>query len=158
MPLVSRFFYLVDPKTGKPQVHPVPLMVDGPQLDVEVEVPDALKTVLTQQGKPVPRPVTGKALIDTGASITAVEDSIIKSLGVQPVGVATVFTPSGSAQQNLYPVKFVFPGIDFPPLNAPRAIGSQLRNQGVIALIGRDSLPNLLFVYNGPIGAITLAL
>jgi hypothetical protein len=133
-------------------------MVIGPQLDVEVHVPDALASLLTQQGKPVPKPVAGKVLIDTGASITAVDDSIIQSLGVQPVGIATVHTPSGSAQQNMYPVKFIFPRSGLPPLIASHAIGSLLRPQGIVALIGRDSLNSVVFVYNGPVGVITLAL
>jgi hypothetical protein len=133
-------------------------MVTGPQLDVEVHVPDALAAILTQQGKPVPKPVAGNALIDSGASITAVDDSIIRSLGVQPVGIATVHTPSGSAQQNQYPVKFIFPRTGLPPLNAPQAIGSVLQSQGIVALIGRDSLSSVVFVYNGPVGVITLAL
>jgi len=133
-------------------------MAIGPQLDVEVHVPDALASILTQQGKPIPKPVAGKALIDTGASITAVDGSIIQSLGVQPVGVATVHTPSGSAQQNQYPVKFMFPGSGLPPLIASQAIGSVLQSQGIVALIGRDSLSSVVFVYNGGAGMITLAL
>ncbi len=158
MPVVSRIFYLVDPATGQQQLHPGPLMAEGPTLQVEVHVPDALATILSQQGSPVPAPVAGKALIDTGASITAVDDTVIRSLGVQPVGIATVHTPSGSTQQNLYPVKFIFPGSGLPQLNAPQAIGSDLRPQGIIALIGRSALGGAIFVYNGPVGVVTLAL
>jgi len=121
-------------------------------------VPQALEDLLSQQGKPVPKPIAGKALMDTGASITAVDDSIITSLGVQPVGVTTVHTPSGSAQQNQYPARFNFPGSGLPQLNVHQTIGSILRPQGIIALIGRDALSNVVLVYNGPGGFITLAL
>jgi len=133
-------------------------MVGGPLIAVEVHVPQPLATLLSQQGKPVPKPVPGSALIDTGASITAVDDSVITSLGVQPVGVTTVHTPSGSAQQNQYPVRFTFPGTNLPELSGTQAIGSVLLPQGIVALIGRDALRSLILVYNGPAGMITLAI
>jgi len=133
-------------------------MVGGPRLDVEVHVPKPLATLLSQQGKPIPKPAPGLALIDTGASITAVDDSVITSLGVQPVGVTTVHTPSGSAQQNQYSVRFIFPRSGLPALSVAQAIGSVLQPQGIVALIGRDALNSLIFVYNGPAGMITLAI
>ena len=158
MPIVNKIFFVENPSTGQRQIHSGLLAAIGPRIDVEVHVPDALAYLLTQQGKPVPNPVTGEALIDTGASITAVDDSIIQSLGVQPVGITQVHTPSGSAPQNKYPVKFVFPRTPLPPLVASQAIGSVLQSMGIVALIGRDSLNGVVFVYNGPAGIITFAL
>jgi predicted aspartyl protease len=133
-------------------------MVAGPRLNVEVHVPEPLSILLSQQGKPIPKPIPGEALIDTGASITAVDDSVITSLGVQPVGVTTVHTPSGSAQQNQYPVRFVFPGSGLPDLVIAQAIGSVLLPQGTIALIGREALASIILVYNGRAGMFTLAI
>lgn len=156
MPLYNRFYLLQQP-SGQ-TIHPIPLMRMGPQLDVEVHVPQALEDLFSQQGKPVPKPIAGKALIDTGASITAVDDSIIISLGVQPVGVTAVHTPSGSVQQNQYPVRFSFPGSGLPGLSVHQAIGSILLPQGIVALIGRDALSSVVLVYNGPGGFVTLAL
>jgi hypothetical protein len=130
----------------------------GPEIDIEVHVPQSLAKLLTQQNQTIPSPVAGKALVDTGASITCVDDNVIRSLGVQPVGIATVHTPSGSAQQNQYPVRFAFPGSGLPPLEIPQAMGSILQGQGIIALLGRDLLASLVFIYNGPLGIITLAL
>jgi hypothetical protein len=156
MPLHNHFYLLQQP--GGQVFSRFPLMQDGPLLDVEIHVPLALADLLTQQKKPVPKPVAGKAMIDTGASISAVDDSVITSLGVQPVGIATVLTPSGGAQQNQYPVRFMFPGTGLPGLNVNLAIGSILRSQGIVALIGRDALSDVVFIYNGPGGFITFAL
>jgi len=153
----SRFYFLAQSGAG-PSIHPGPLVVGGPRLDVEVHVPQPLATLLSQQGKPIPKPVHGLALIDTGASVTAVDDSVITSLGVQPIGVTTVHTPSGSAQQNQYAVRFMFPGSGLPELSGAQAIGSILRPQGIVALIGRDALSSIILVYNGPVGMITLAI
>jgi len=97
----------------------LPLAQHGPVLNVEVHVPNALAAQLAQAGQTVPSPVSGLALIDTGASISAVDDSIIQSLGVSPVGIATVKTPSGAARQNQYPVRFVFPGTSLPDIETP---------------------------------------
>ncbi len=156
MPVCSRFYLLQQP-TGQ-AFHPGPLIAEGPWLDVEVHVPRAFEDLLVKQGKNVPQPISGRALIDTGASISAVDNSIITSLGVQPVGVTQVHTPSGSAQQNQYPVRFSFPGSGLPDLSVHQAIGSILRAQGIIALIGRDASSSVILVYNGPGGVITLAI
>ena len=142
----------------RPLTEPAVLIAAGPQLDVEVHIPRALEELLTREGKQIPKPAMGKALIDTGASTSAVDDSIISSLGVQPVGVAEVHTPSGSTQQNQYPVTFIFPGTNLPSLQLQAAIGSVLLNQGIIALIGRDALSSVVFTYNGAGGFFTFAL
>lgn len=156
MPVYNRFYVRKD---TPPDIRdPVRLMATGPRLDVEVHVPAAFEELLVKQGKPIPKPVAGKALIDTGASICAVDDSVITSLGVQPVGVALVLTPAGQTQQNQYPVRFVFPGSGLPSYSHQQAIGSILLNQGFVALIGRDALSSVVFTYNGPGGFFTFAL
>ena len=84
---VYNHFYLVQPILGGSPFHSGPLATFGPGLPVQINFPNALASLPSQQGKPVPTPVSGKALIDIGASITAVDSSVIQSLGVQPVGV-----------------------------------------------------------------------
>jgi hypothetical protein len=104
-----------------------------------------------------PAPVAGIALIDSGASMTAVDDNALKQLGVAPVGIAPVLTPSGSARQLLYPADIVITGM--PGRHSfTQVIGTpHLAAQGIVALIGRDVLRNALFVYNGSTGQFTLA-
>jgi hypothetical protein len=153
MPLHNQFYL-----TAEGKMQSGPLMQLGPQLKVEVRVPKAFEDLLVQQGKPVPKAIAGMALFDSGASISAVDDSVITSLGVQPVGITTVHTPSGSAEQNQYPVRFSFPETSLPELHVHQAIGSFLQAQGLTALIGRDALSSLVFIYNGPLGLVTLAL
>ena len=48
-------------------------MQDGPVLQVEISLAAALVKHLTDQGQPVPQPVAGWALIDTGATAAAVD-------------------------------------------------------------------------------------
>lgn len=161
MPVYNRFYFLSTSGSPAPggsvALHPGPLFAVGPQIPVNVQMPQALASLLTQQQKPVPNPISGVALLDTGASISAVDATVIQSLGVSPVGVTTLHTPSGTSQQNQYPVRFEFPGSNLPAIETQRAIGSLLQQQGIIALIGRDVLASFVFVYNGPGGFITLA-
>jgi hypothetical protein len=70
----------------------------------------AMLTNLLGSGIIPPQPVSGLALIDSGASMTTVEESALRALGVQAVGITQVRTPSGQATQLLYPADIVFSG------------------------------------------------
>jgi Aspartyl protease len=102
------------------------------------------------------------ALIDTGASITSIDQSVFASLGVNPVGTAQVGTAGGQQQQSTFPAKFSFPGTGLPTIESPAALGCNLSGQvvggnRVIALIGRDLLANCVLVYNGAVGMFSLS-
>ena len=60
----------------------------GLLLAVEINVPQSLANVLTSQGAALPQPVTGSALVDTGATSCCVEESLVQGLGLQPVGAS----------------------------------------------------------------------
>jgi predicted aspartyl protease len=110
-----------------------------------------------QQGLTVPTPVSGSALIDTGASQTCIDDAIDQQLQLPVIDVVNMTSAShASTQQNIYPVLIeVVGGIR---INVPRAMGANLASQSLAALIGRDFLQRCTLFYNGPSGLITLAL
>ncbi len=58
---------------------------------------------------------------------------------------------------NIYPVKIFINGLS-TAIDLPRAMGAQLGNQDLIALLGRDLLAHCTMFYNGPRGQITLSL
>jgi len=104
------------------------------------------------------------ALIDTGASVSAVDVVVIQQLGVQPVGVANVWTAGGPPQQATYPGRFTFPGSNLPAIDFNALLGANLAGQlagvtgqAIVALIGRDLLQHFVLVYNGPAAMFTLA-
>jgi predicted aspartyl protease len=106
----------------------------------------------------VPPPVSGFALIDTGASTTSIDAEAAKELGLEVVDVAQVASASEpSTQRNVYSVTIEVEGIRFP-IGAPRAIGAELRSQGLLVLLGRDVLQFCTLFYNGLTGQITLAI
>jgi predicted aspartyl protease len=110
-----------------------------------------------QQGLAVPSPVPGLALIDTGASSTCIDDGVAQQLQLSAIDVVNMTSAShASTPQNIYPVQIeVVGGIR---IDVPRAVGANLVPQNLVALIGRDFLQQCTLFYNGPNGAITLAL
>jgi hypothetical protein len=159
MPIFNRYFLVPDPNTPKSGTfgHNV-LFNAGPRLPVEVKVPNALANYLTHKGQPVPSPVSGEALVDTGASVSCVDETVMEKFGVNPVGIAQVGTPSTArTPQFQYPVLFAFPGTTLPQIEIAHALGSVLEPQGLLVLIGRDILSNFVFIYNGVGGFVTLS-
>lgn len=130
----------------------------GPVLPVEIAIPTDLATALQASQTPIPPPHVGFALIDTGASITSVDEQMLIGLGMNPTSVATISTPSAvNVQQPVYACILSFPGTPLPPIPFNEVVASSLTALGCSALIGRDILAFCQLVYNGPEGFWTLA-
>lgn len=133
----------------------------GPLLQVEVHVPAALAAVMSNTGQTIPAPITGWALIDTGATLTAVNADTATQLGVSPVGVASGGTAGGQVQHSLYPVRLMFPGtgldIEFGQAAGVNLTGQVVGGHQIVALIGRDVLAGCVLTYNGPGGMFSLS-
>lgn len=151
MPVYNRF-YLVGQN-----LHHGALLDRGPVLNVEISIPTTLARLWDKQNLTVPGSQMGVALLDTGASRTCVDRDAIKELSIPSIGIERVYTPQGSEEQHKYPVRISFPGTPLPSVEFGSAYGASLREQGIIALIGRDLLTHFVFTYNGPGGFITLA-
>src|SRR4051794_1484897 len=96
---------------------------------------DALK----KAGQQFPLPVKISALIDTGASCSAIDPSVVKALGLIPTGTTHIYTPStgaGSHPCHLYDVclAFINPEIRVVGVTIP-VIEAELFNQSIQALI-----------------------
>ncbi|MBI5397599.1 MAG: aspartyl protease family protein [Verrucomicrobia bacterium] len=147
---------------GNPQVSATDLLaVAGLLLGIEVTVPESVANALTLSAKPLPKPTVGTALVDTGATSCCIEETVVQSLGLQPVGQVNVSSPNGPKLQNVYVARMTFPGSPIPTLEL-RLIGVQMQPPGgaatgPISLIGRDILRQCVLVYNGPMGSYTMA-
>ncbi len=127
-------------------------------MQITVSVAETIVDQLVQQGKPVPQPVSGMAMIDTGASATCIDDALAQRLGVPAIDVVQVSSASHAAtSQNVYPVQIEVVGANIR-VDVPRAIGAALEPQGIVALIGRDFLQHCTLFYNGITGEITLSI
>jgi len=148
---------------GGPGLFPPGLAFAGAFMPVEIHVPPQMADLLTRDGKPVPDGVSGVAIIDTGATFTSIDESILKGLGLASVGPIVSGTANGPAVHQMYPARIVFPTIPGFDVNAQQAVGVNLTGQAIptapkqppqriVALIGRNLLANWLFVWNGPAG------
>jgi len=165
VPVYNQHYQLQQAGSGQPQPAPLALQAVGPVMPLQVEIPTALASALQQAGQPIPGPILGFALIDTGASVSAVDVSVVQRLGVQPIGVTNVGGVTGVAQQPTYPARFVFPGTAFPPIEFGMLLGaplSGLQPAGLpgplIALLGRELLQHFILIYNGPGAMFSVAL
>lgn len=113
---------------------------------------------LQRENRPVPVPIKGLALVDTGASVSCIDTNTARQLKLPVVG--TVIMASASHANTPTAVHPIQIKIQNAPVSfgAPRAMCANLANQGFIAIIGRDILSLCTMYYNGPAGQITVSL
>lgn len=147
---------------GRQKISPNPLAQVGAILDVAISIPQALIELYQKEHKPIPSPITGIGLIDTGASRSCVHAPIMKQLGINPINVVTSGTANGQALHGLFPAHFNFLAakieIDFASVVGVNLTGQDINGNQIIALIGRDVLAMGIFVYNGSTGSFSLAI
>lgn len=132
------------------------LIPEGPVIDVLIGLPGSLMDTLRAQNRPVPSPVQVKALIDTGASSSVVQPSVIQQLGLQAIGVVGVNTPScANVQCGQYHAGIFIQTIGRVDLMS--VIEAPLQGQNIQCLIGRDFLQYGMLIYNGPEKQFVLA-
>jgi len=146
------------PITISPSAH---LQYFGPALEVVISPTPQHLEALASQDAPAPTPFQGLALIDTGASITTVDETICKTLGLKPTGYQKVAHAGGFSERPCFAVQIMFPNTPFPaPLFHPRvaSVDLQYGNPRYALLLGRDLLARLKLVYNGVAGRFELAI
>ncbi|HEY5330686.1 MAG TPA: retropepsin-like aspartic protease [Acidobacteriaceae bacterium] len=124
---------------------------------------EARRQTLIAKGMPVPLNVEIRALIDTGASGTCIDPSVIEQLGIPATGSTLVCTPTTGtrpAMVSQYDISIVIPAGNQPAFVFPNLAVMESKLLGAIgyhALIGRDVLEHCIFHYNGSTGFFTLA-
>lgn len=130
----------------------------GPCVNVAIGISIAAAQPLLDQGLPVPTPVNGVALIDSGATTTCIDVDVARALGLPEIDKVQLSSASHPATQSaVYPINFEIIGTPIK-FDVSRAVGVTLACQGLSLLIGRDVLRQCLLVYNGPNGDITIGM
>ncbi len=134
------------------------MTAQGPRVQVSIGVGQQLAAQLLQEGKELPAPISGLALIDTGASGTCVDEQIAAQLKLPVIDVVKAASATEEeAERNVYPIQIEVTGLPIT-INAPRAMGAPLQVQGFHVLIGRDLLQHCVLVYNGLVGSFSLSI
>ena len=157
MPVFHRDFVEAIKGEGRGPILPEHLARVGPRLPVQIGIPEKLASLHADTGVEIPAPTEGYALFDTGASVTCADENILQSLGLEPVNELDLTTPSGSIKAKVYTCALYFPGYPLPDLDPVFVAGAQLRQQGYIALIGRDIMKDMILIYDGPGARVTFA-
>ncbi len=126
-------------------------------INVELGIDLATAEALRAFAQPVPTSITCQALIDTGSSILAIDQSIAQQLNLVKRGIYVAHTANGQRQCNLYAVSLSFPATNLKPYNILQASEVDLSAQPFKCLIGRDLLSKWHLHYNGETGAVSIA-
>lgn len=138
----------------------------GPIVPVLIAAPKEIAQKREDQGLGPVQPIEGWGLIDTGSPLSGVHYDIAERLQLRPVNVVPLITGlDGVWPRPVYSVETMIPGWS-PRFRLRQVVSLDLRDiliphpgqDGIpIALIGRDSLEQSLFIYNGIEGTFTLA-
>lgn len=130
---------------------------EGPLLEVQFIISSKLEKKYKEKNIEIPKPVSIKAQIDTGAVSCLIQEEIPKKLNLQPIGQVKMSTPScAGVDCFVYFMRMVMPshGLTYegPFIAAP------LGGQDISCLIGRDVLREAILIYIGPENQFTLSL
>jgi hypothetical protein len=111
------------------------------------------------------RSVAGHAVIDTGSAITIVDAAVMTELGIEPSGTWGALGLGVAERTRLeapvYAARLEFPGSILEPLTLRDLPGLAVEwesspGKRIIALLGRAALVNVVMIYDGVDGSITL--
>lgn len=133
------------------------MIANGPIVEIQLWMSRSLQEILKQKGQPIPQPVKVTAMIDTGASCTVVNPSVIQALGVQPIGVTSIQTPSTTAPVLCYQYELAVLFPNNVVVGSCVAVEAPLQGQHIKCLIGRDILAHGVLIYTGYTETFTLS-
>jgi hypothetical protein len=133
-----------------------------PLLDVAIGVSQPRQSALVAAGQQVPAPMLARLLVDTGASHTCLDHTVITRLGLTQTGTVLTHTPTtGTAPQTMPQYDA---SITLLHTNLTRTFGavpvsaSNFMPQGFQGLLGRDILKECMLIYSGPDNAFMLSI
>ena len=134
----------------------VPISAQGPVVDAAIMVSAARQSALHHANLQVPAPQIVRALIDTGASMSGVDPSVLVALGLSPTGEADIHTPSTGGipvSTPTYDVRIAIvsgrSGDSHFVSETIQVVSTELTAQGLQVLIGTDILESFILHYNG---------
>ena len=141
----------------------LPIESAGDILTVGFAVSEPRQAAMKKAGLPIPPLVFARGLVDTGASCTCVDPTVVQKLQLEPSGTTQMLTPSTGATPHIcsqfdVAVAIVMDArqVHVCSLLTP-VVESDLSPHGIQALIGRDVLDRGILIYDGCRRQIALA-
>ena len=132
----------------------------GPMIEVKVMQSPQRVAALKKAGRPYSSPAVILALLDTGASTTALDRFVVAGLQLDFRNVISIHTPSTGAayeSRNTFDASVVLGEMQPVALvKTVEVIESDFAIQGFYGLIGRDILRHCIFTFDGPSGRFTI--
>ena len=136
------------------------LLHHGPRVRVAVGLQsDDAEVIELAGGGPVPKPLEGMALIDTGANLTLVDDRVWKALKPTRHGETALkgFQDGPAFLAPRFHIELSFPGLNLPPWQGAVAGAPLAAKAGsLVVLLGRDFLQHHTLTYRGREGVFVL--
>lgn len=128
---------------------------DGPIIHVAISLSAPRRNALIAAGQNVPIAINARLLIDTGASMTSIDQRFVTTLQLQPTGSINMHTPSTGAASvavSSYDVELHFNGFAGAThtFQSMGVIGCDFSGQGIDGLFGRDAMKQSRLFYSGP--------
>lgn len=130
------------------------LMLSGPTLAVNIGFDSTWLPTLTTP--PAPGVSGVNALVDTGASISCIDQLLAASLNLPIVDRQTISGSAGAHPVNMHLAQIHVPSLNFTQYGIFAAVDLKGGGQAHEALIGRTFLFHFHMVYVGKSGAVTL--
>ena len=131
------------------------LRENGPTCHIIITPSDPTVEKLKLEKARIPK-IKVLALIDTGASSTAISRRVVEKLNLIARGTAKVYTSHKEPEiRNEYDIALEFDTDAYLPLL--RVLGANLQNHSIDCLIGRDILHHGKLIYNGAKNQIKLS-
>lgn len=138
-----------------------PIEAAGAYIPIRIMQSPELVQALGAAGLSPATPTTILALLDTGASISALDPLLIRQLGLQERGLTHIHTPSTGpavASCREFDAMISLGASEAEPLVLTiSVIEAEFASQGFLGLIGRDILNAGVLTYDGPAGVFSFS-
>ena len=98
-----------------------------------------------------------KALVDTGAISSCIDDDLAQSLGLPLVNRQTMISLSGQSDVNLYLAHVPIPALSFFQRGVFYGCSINKATWNYRAVLGRTFLRDMTLIYDGPTGSVRIA-
>lgn len=126
----------------------------GPFIDLTAMAPSKYVELLRKQRSPVPAPRTVRALLDTGATESALDFGLINHFGLTPTNRIKIHTPTTGSEYEERDQYGISLYIGSQPGETAEytisVIGAGLASEGFLAIIGWSVLERCVLLCDGP--------